>query len=211
MNDQAMTPVNSTEEMTRKGRRMLLAIVAVFVLPFFVLPLIMSPDQMKKTNKGILIQPYVQFTDLQVRDFNNNPVSAVPDKKWTMLYVVPENCVASCVAARTNALYSMRQVRVSLQRDMDRVQQLLLFTTDPDSELSILLNKEFSVMIKMRANSESVDKQMTQASTAGNIYLMSPDGYIFIYYPPYENERESIIHADDIKADLKKSIKGSRL
>jgi len=54
MIDQTTTSSNSTEEMTRKGRRMLLAIVAVFVLPFFVLPLVMSPDQMKKTNKGIL-------------------------------------------------------------------------------------------------------------------------------------------------------------
>jgi hypothetical protein len=105
----------------------------------------------------------------------------------------------------------MRQVRISLQRDMDRVQQLLLFTSPLDAALATLLQKEFSSMLQMQVNAEIVDQQIASASTAGNIYLMSPDGYLFIYYPPYENEQESLVHAEDLKVDLKKSIKGSRL
>jgi len=195
-----------------KNKLILLAILAVFILPFMILPLIMSPEKLQKTNKGFLIQPHVSFADLHATDMHNNPVNiSALNSKWTLLYVMPSNCNNSCISARSNALYSMRQVRLSLDRDVDRVQQLLLFTVKPDQELTALLEKEFSIMLQMYADGEVVDKQIANASSAGNIYLMSPDGYIFIYYPSYEIEKESIAHADDIRSDLKKSIQGSRL
>jgi hypothetical protein len=200
----------ATNASIKKGRLIMLAILAVFILPFFILPLLMSPENLQKTNKGTLIQPHVQFADLQVSDLNDHPVSVVPGKKWTMLYVVPASCDSVCSAARTNALYSMRQVRISLQHDMERVQSVLLLTAAPDQEFSAMLQNQFPTMVQMHVPRETVDKYMAGSSSAGNIYLMSPDGYIFMYYPPQAIEKESLVHANDIRSDLKKSIKGSR-
>jgi len=209
MTESSSAPANNV---SMKNKLILLAILAMFILPFVILPLIMSPEKLQKTNKGFLIQPHVLFADLHATDINNRPVNiSALNSKWTLLYVMPSNCNDSCVSARTNALYSMRQVRLSLDRDADRVQQLLLFTVKPDQELTDILEKEFSNMLQMHADGEVVDKQIAHASSAGNIYLMSPDGYIFIYYPPYEIGKDSIAHADDIRSDLKKSIQGSRL
>lgn len=210
MNDVQTSTLSVTESDKRKGKLMLLGIVAVFVLPFLVLPLMMSPENMRKTNKGVLIQPHVIFAELHVTDVKN--LSAV-NGKWTLLYFVPDVCEQVC----RNALYSLRQVPKTLARDSDRVQTLLVTTGDMDMDLATLVDKEFSAMSQARADKNTVKTLFQQVMpgvdvlNASYIYLMSPDGYIFMHYPSYENEQEAINHALDIHDDLKKSIKGSRL
>jgi len=51
---------------------------------------------------------------------------------------------------------------------------------------------------------------LPERNSAGSIFLMSPDGYVFMVYPTFVDEQESILRARDIRADLKKSIKGER-
>jgi len=201
---------NSAIDAKVKSRLTMLAILALFILPFIILPLIMSPEKMNKTNKGVLVQPHVVFADIQVADVKN--LSAVSGK-WTLLYFVPATCENLCI----NALYSIRQVPKTLGRDSDRVQALLVTTSDMNMEFHALIEKEFAVMSQARADRNRVDTAFAQATPglaiadAGYIYLMSPDGYVFMYYPSYENEQDAINHALDIRDDLKKSIKGSRL
>ena len=193
----------------------MLGIVAVFVLPFFVLPLFTSPTQVGKTNKGFLIQPHIPVAELALLDAQQQTlVAANLETHWTLLYVVPASCDADCVAARNNALYAMRQVRLSLDRNVDRVQQLLVFTAEPDAELAGLMQREFADMKHAYGTRQTLDSvlysALPQQYPAGNIFLMSPDGYVFMAYPTFVNENESILRARDIRADLKKSIKGER-
>lgn len=199
----------------RKARFMMLAIVAVFVLPFLVLPLFSSPEQAGKTNKGVLIQPHIPLSELVLTDEQQSPVTeSFLEKRWTLLYVVPASCDAVCVSARNNALYAMRQVRLSLDRSMDRVQQLLVFTQNPDDDLAALLQQEFSSMKRARGTQSTLDSvlntHLPEAYPAGGIFLMSPDGYMFMVYPTFAEEDESVLRARDIHADLKKTIKGDR-
>lgn len=199
----------------RKARFIMLTIVAVFVLPFLVLPLFSSPMQMNKTNKGVLIQPHTPLAELALTDEQHLPVTAsYLESRWTLLYVVPESCDAMCISARNHALYAMRQVRLSLDRSVDRVQSLLVFTAEPDVELAALLQGEFSNMKKVHGNRQVLDAilhlRLQEQYPAGGIFLMSPDGYVFMVYPTFADEEESVLRARDIRADLKKSIKGDR-
>lgn len=199
----------------RKARFIMLSIVAVFVLPFLVLPLFSSPMQMKKTNKGVLIQPHIPLAELLLTDERQQSVTApYLESRWTLLYVMPENCEASCISARNNALYAMRQVRLSLDRSVDRVQHLLVFNSEPDNDLLTLLQSEFSGMKRVwgnRSTLESVlNSRLQYQYPAGGIFLVSPDGYVFMAYPTFVDEQESVLRARDIRADLKKSIKGDR-
>lgn len=199
----------------RKARFIMLAIVAVFVLPFLVLPLFSSPMQMNKTNKGMLIQPHIPLAELLLTDERQQAVTAsYLESRWTLLYVVPESCDAMCIAARNHALYAMRQVRLSLDRSVDRVQQLLVFTSEPNSDLSALLQKEFPGMKRVWGNHSTLEtvvySRLQEQYPAGSIFLMSPDGYVFMAYPTFADEEESVLRARDIRADLKKSIKGDR-
>jgi len=199
----------------RKARFIMLAIVAVFVLPFLVLPLFSSPMQMKKTNKGVLIQPHVPLAELRLTDEQQQSVTApYLESRWTLLYVIPESCDTMCVFARNYALYAMRQVRLSLDRSVDRVQHLLVFTGEPDNDLLALLQKEFSGMKRVWGDRSTLEtvlfSRLQDQYPAGGIFLMSPDGYVFMAYPTFVDEQESVLRARDIRADLKKSIKGDR-
>jgi len=193
-----------------KSRVTFLAIIGVFVLPFVILPLIMSPAKMNKTNKGVLLEPHVVFAGVQAAEIKN--LSAIKNK-WILLYFVPDKCAQTCI----NALYSMRQVPKTLAHDADRVQSLLVRTVEMNAEFDSLVEKEFTVMSQARADKNNIDIAFAQAlpgidvSQAGYIYLMSPDGYVFMYYPSYKDEQEAINHALDIRSDLKKTIKGSRI
>lgn len=199
----------------RRARLIMLGIVAVFVLPFFVLPLFTSPTQVGKTNKGLLIQPHLPLSELALVDEQQLPLlPANLDARWTLLYVVPEQCDGDCVSARNNALYAMRQVRLSLDRNVDRVQQLLVFTAEPDADLRGLMQREFPGMKHARGKRQTLDGTLAAVVPAqypaGSIFLMSPDGYVFMAYPTFVDEKESVLRARDIRADLKKSIKGER-
>jgi len=199
----------------RRARLIMLGIVAVFVLPFFVLPLFTSPERVGKTNKGLLIQPHLPLSELALVDEQQQPLLANNlGAHWTLLYVIPETCDVDCVSARNNALYAMRQVRLSLDRNVDRVQQLLVFTANPDADLTGLIQKEFAGMKHARGSRPTLDRALNAVLPvrypAGSIFLMSPDGYVFMAYPTFVDEKESVLRARDIRADLKKSIKGER-
>jgi cytochrome oxidase Cu insertion factor (SCO1/SenC/PrrC family) len=196
-----------------RNRITLLTIVGVFVLPFFILPLIMSPEDQPKTNKGEFVMPHVPLDQLELATvgqqvFDDSEISG----RWLLLYFIPASCEQACI----NSLYAIRQVKKALDRDVDRARQLLVHTTAPSRELQDLLSKEFDTMLQANGDASKIDSVMVpsmpavgQPSRAGMTYLVSPDGYIFIYYPPYEDEQESILHARDIRKDLRKSMKGS--
>jgi cytochrome oxidase Cu insertion factor (SCO1/SenC/PrrC family) len=209
------TPSPLNMEQQRRARLIMLGIVAVFVLPFFVLPLITSPERVGKNNKGLLIQPHIPFADLGLVNERHQPMAIVDlGARWTLLYVIPANCDAACVSARNNALYAMRQVRLSLDRDVDRVQQLVVFTAEPDGDLDLLMQQQFANMKRVEGNQQTLEAvlyaRLPVKNPAGSMFLMSPDGYVFMAYPTFVDEKESILRARDIRTDLKKSIKGER-
>jgi cytochrome oxidase Cu insertion factor (SCO1/SenC/PrrC family) len=216
MNNQVSSPPSEQDiQQQRKARLTMLGIVAVFVLPFLLLPLFTSPQQVGKTNKGFLIQPHIPFGELGLSGPEGQVITQTYlEGKWSLLYVIPESCSADCLVARNNALYAMRQVRLSLDRNVDRVQQLLVFTAEADGDLATLIRQEFSAMKRVHGNRQTLDAVfhavLPEQYPAGNIFLMSPDGYVFMAYPTFVDEKESVLRARDIRADLKKSIKGER-
>ena len=206
---------DETRARQRKGRMMMLAIVAIFVLPFFVLPLFMSPEKMGKTNKGILLDPPVAFSALQASDVNQRLLDQPPQKKWALLYIAPTMCEGICLAARDHALFALRQIPVALGRDLDRVQSLVVVSADLDPAFAAQLKQDFSTLVVLHAQANALNNAFAQVlsrtNALGNIYLMSPDGYIFMYYPAEADEHISFQRAEDIRSDLKKSLQGSRI
>jgi len=208
-------PVIPDSAKQRQGRLVMLAIVAIFVLPFLVLPLFMSPEKMHKTNKGILLDPPVSFSALQASDENHQALPVLPLKKWFVLYVLPAACEGACVDARDHALFTLKNIQQVLGHDGDRVQPLVVLTAEPAPEQSAQL-QQITDVTSVRAEANVVDQAFAsvlqgKASEAGNLYLMSPDGYVFIYYGAEADRTASLRRADDMKSDLKKSLQGSRI
>lgn len=214
MNDSltGLTDTSDQQVQRRKARLTFMAILAVFILPFFIVPLFSSVDEMGRNNKGSLIQPHIPLADLRLEQMQGGTFGVENlQSRWTLLYVIPDDCKEDCVLARNHALYAMRQVRLSMDRQMDRVQQLLVFASTPDATLDALIQQEFSTMLQVRASRDQLISVLgSQPEPAGRIFLMSPDGYIFMSYPTFIDEQESVLRARDIRSDLKKSLKGDR-
>ncbi|MCB1615773.1 MAG: hypothetical protein KDI30_07145 [Pseudomonadales bacterium] len=189
-----------------------LLIVAVFVLPFFILPFVMPPETMKKSNKGTFIEPYVSFAELNLKSLQGFEVqqSALSDK-WKLVYLMPSICGEAC----KNALFTLRQVPQSLDRDVGRVESMVVMSGEGNSsELLSLLEYQFPSLMVFYADGGDIVRAFAQSIPeenivdAGYIFLMSPDGYIFMRYDSYADEQESIMKAKDIRKDLKTTLKG---
>lgn len=211
MNEQ---PVSPSPELARKNRRLLLILLASFIVPFIVGDLAYRFGWYGgwQTNHGRPIEPPVNFAEFQAQDLAGKSLDAsFAQKTWWLFYVVPENCDNAC----RNRLFQMRQVRKALGKEAGRIRQVLVLTGPLSAATDELLRQEFPDFVKIHATRERVDaalqKAVPQASQAGQLYIMDPMGWIMLAYAAEPDEKASVVKAEDILQDLKKLLKASRI
>jgi cytochrome oxidase Cu insertion factor (SCO1/SenC/PrrC family) len=112
-------------------------------------------------------------------------------RKWTLLYVQQGPCAEAC---RTS-LYQTRQVRLALDRDMNRVQRV--FIADGDCCDFQFLHEQHPDLIAIRMNPAAApllallpQRGPGSASAGGGganaepIYLIDPLGNLMMFYAP---------------------------
>jgi len=198
---------------TRNKNLLILALmIAPFVLTFAYVKLFVNFDDMERTNQGTLIVPHVDMVDLKPRQLDGSAfaIDALAGQ-WTMLYIASGDCDTAC---KNGLYYLIMQLRKSLDVDTPRVRRLIAHTRDASPALREFLDDKVSGMEEIRVDGVAVEHAllpfMQGASSASNhIYLVSPDGKIFIWYPTHEDINEVLLEADRIRADLKRTLKGS--
>jgi hypothetical protein len=104
--------------------------------------------------------------------------------KWTFLYVGAGACAGEC---RTR-LYDTRQVRLALNRDMDRVQRV--FLASGDSDLSTLRAEHPDLItVRMTPAADPLLQALSSAAgapaqSADRVYLIDPLGNLMMSYAP---------------------------
>lgn len=209
-----LTPTVVPPAQLRKNRRLLLILLASFVVPFLIgdLAYRMGWYQGGQTNKGRLIDPPVAFTALAARDMADRPLDAAfADESWWLLYVMPAECEAAC----RNRLFQMRQVDKALGKESGRLRQLLVLTGPVAPETEALLQREFGEFVRIQGEAGGIDKSLAAvvpaASRAGLLYVMDPMGWIMLSYPPEADEKTSVEKAEDVLQDIRKLLKASRI
>jgi cytochrome oxidase Cu insertion factor (SCO1/SenC/PrrC family) len=103
-------------------------------------------------------------------------------RKWTLLYVQQGACAERC---RTS-LYETRQVRLALDRDMDRVQRV--FIADGDCCDFRLLHEQNPDLITVRMNPAAAPLLALLPhggpDNAEHIFLIDPLGNLMMSYAP---------------------------
>jgi cytochrome oxidase Cu insertion factor (SCO1/SenC/PrrC family) len=103
-------------------------------------------------------------------------------RKWTLLYVQQGPCAERC---RTS-LYETRQVRLALDRDMDRVQRV--FIADGDCCDFQSLREQHPDLIAVRMNPAAAPLlallPQRDPANAERIYLIDPLGNLMMSYAP---------------------------
>lgn len=191
----------------------LAAIVAPFVLFFLAGRFLIDPWELPRENKGQLLIPHIDMATLKAVDEDGNAYTGDDmTGLWTILYVAGNDCDTRC---KNGLYYQMRQVRQTLGADVDRVRRVILHTAPAGNALTEFLNNNVKGMVSIHAEPQTVNNALapvyktTAGEPIGDIFLVSPDGQIFMRYPTHENMDATLEEAENIRVDLKRTLKGS--
>lgn len=189
-----------TDDRKRSARLHLLLIAAVFFGPLLLAAWLyyggyfVQPDA--RANNGTLLEPIVNLEDR----LPGSALHDVRDDKWQLLYEYAGPCEDSC----KNGLYTIRQIRLMLGREMERVGRIFLHDDSPldtlflDSEhqgLTTLEEPDLQAFLDSKTPAELED---------GGYYLIDPQGNLVLYFEPGLDPR-------DVVDDMKRLLKLSRI
>ena len=190
-----------------KSRVFLIGVFAVFFGPLLLATwLFYVPNSWmnsKTQNHGELIQPAKPLDEFTLTSINGD----VWNKqnlmgKWTLLYIGDENCDLYCEAS----LFKMRQVRLSLGHDSQRVQRKYLGIDNEKNKQTI--NEIMKAYPHMQVNwfkLSNTKKSLSLYKLQKNfIYLIDPLGNLMMQYSQDATSK-------GMKKDLKRLLKLSKI
>ena len=196
----------------KQSKLALIMILVVFAAFFVVGRFVIDPTSLPRLNHGTLLIPHLHVDTLDWRDTDGMPYTADDmSGQWSMLYVADGSCDSAC---KNGLYYLIRQLRLSLDRDINRVRRIVLHTAEANEELRAFLDDNVAGMLELHGDADRLNAALTEIpdhpeNAQGKIFLVSPDGMIFIWYPSHADMENTLEEADRIRADLKRTLKGS--
>jgi cytochrome oxidase Cu insertion factor (SCO1/SenC/PrrC family) len=137
-----------------------------------------------RVNAGELVEPARPLPSLALPLLGGgNTDPNFLKQKWTLLYVGVGSCAEGCRAR----LYDTRQVRLALDRDMNRVQRV--FIADGDCCDARFLREQHPDLITIRASADAAPllallpgQGSVNATHAPRVYLIDPLGNLMMSY-----------------------------
>lgn len=173
------------QEMQRKGRKVFLLMLVFFIVPIIVVILMYKLNwKPSGTSLGELVNPPRLLTppsELKSNDGSLLPAQLWKDK-WSVVYIAGE-CEKNCL----NKLHDMRQLHVSLYKDSDRAQRVLITTTQDVTYIKhdypdlIVINQPVSNVTKFFEQFQINGEDFT---TSNRLYLVDPLGHLMMSYQP---------------------------
>ena len=162
----------------RSFRINLVLIFAVFAVPLIAayLSYYVWPPQ-GRLNYGELIDPKT-MPDVALRDADGKEFSLSTLRgKWIMLSVDSADCDEAC----DHKLFLMRQTRISMTKEMNRIERVLLLRGD--AKVTAELVKKYPGMhILSGANDSLLNTFPGAPNAADHIYLVDPVGQVMMRY-----------------------------
>jgi hypothetical protein len=179
-----------------RGRLQFLLIAALFFGPLlFAAWMYYSGDALQpesRANHGTLLEPIVSLMDAV-------PGSQIHDRRsWRLLYANDGECGDRC----REALYTLRQSRLMLGKEMDRVERVFLHGDQAPDNLLVAEEHQGLVSLQDTALSAVLDDKKPASLPEGGFYLIDPHGNLVMYFSPDIEPRDMV---DDIKRLLKLS------
>lgn len=164
----------------RTGRVQLLLVAAVFLGPLALAAYMyfagqgLAPEG--RTNSGTLLQPIVNLPEA----LPGSPLHAAGDGRWVLLFADSGPCEEDC----RNTLLALRQSRLMLGKEMDRVVRVFLHgNTLPDT---VWLADEHEGLVTLQDGNlgDLLENKRPASLQPGGLYLMDPLGNLVMYFPP---------------------------
>jgi cytochrome oxidase Cu insertion factor (SCO1/SenC/PrrC family) len=175
----------------RRQRRILIGVASMFFAPLALSFYLYYGKNWRpggRVNAGELVEPARPLPALSL------PLAAPPQgadalqtnpqfltHKWTLLYVQRGRCDDEC----RKALYDTRQVRLALDREMDRVQRVFIGDADCCDLKELLAAHPDLIAIRSSPADEPLLALLPQRSGALNthrVYVIDPLGNLMMFY-----------------------------
>jgi hypothetical protein len=195
----------------RRQRRLLIVLALIFFAPLgLAFYLYYGPGTWHPgghVNAGELIQPARPLPPAALPLWGSGTTDPNFLKhKWTFLYVLTGPCAEHC----QSRLYDTRQVRLALDRDMDRVQRVLI--ADPECCDAQFVREQHPDLITIRATAAAAPllallpgQDASGDAQAPRVYLIDPLGNLMMSYPADAKAKGLL---DDMKRLLRLSSIG---
>jgi hypothetical protein len=190
-----MNDPNNSRPQPGNGRKTLMLMAAVFFGPLLVAAWMyfndanLAPDG--RTNHGVLLEPITNLKE-------QLPESPLPTGNWLLLYANAGECASDC----RDSLHTVRQLRLMLGKEMDRVVRIWLHgETPPDT---VFVNEEHPglLLVEDRALGELLAAKKPAALKTGGYFLVDPNANLVMYFAPDLDPRDMVT---DIKRLLRLS------
>jgi hypothetical protein len=177
------------------------------MLTFFVVPIIavvlMFEYDFKPTGTSrgeLMVPPRLIETTATLKNSDGHDSSRFWSERWTMIYLA-EVCEANCMAK----LRDMRQIHVSMYKDIPRTQRVLVTTIQDVAAIK----KDFpdlNIINQPTSDINALSKQFNVsdevAMQSNRLYFVDPLGHIMMSYP-------ASTKAADIRKDLARLLRYS--
>ena len=169
----------------RKGRVVLILMLIFFVVPLLVVFLMYKYNWMPSgASVGELVKPARLMAD--VSQLKNEAGANLPNtfwkERWSIVYVSAD-CQKTCL----DKLHDMRQLHVSLYKDMPRAQRVLITTMQDTAAIKrdypdlIVINQPSNQISTLMAEFEVNDESV---ASSNRLYLVDPLGHLMMSYQP---------------------------
>ncbi|WP_442947173.1 SCO family protein [Noviherbaspirillum sp.] len=188
----------------KSGRWKLFAVILICAAPMIASYLtyyVIKPQG--RTNYGTLIDPRAHpMPPLNTTGLDGKPLELnAYNGKWIMLQVADAECAPPC----RERLHDMRQLRLAMGKDKDRIERVWL-VTDGDP-LDTMLMREYDGTHMLRAKPEALKNWLpTDGGTtiSDHLYMIDPLGNLMMRFPKDADPNK-------VKKDLSKLLKASRI
>ncbi len=186
------------EDLRARNLRMLAVLAGLFLLPLllaFYMYYATDWRPMKRVNHGTLITPVrplpaVHLTRVPLSESDPEPASGASPgllrSKWSMVYIGAGNCDEPC----RQALYVMRQTRLSLNNDMARVDRVFLTTGNCCARE--FLAHEHAGLVVLDATGPEGARLLSAFPAEGrpySLFIVDPLGNLMMSYDARQNPK----------------------
>ncbi len=200
--------MNTIKE-NRRGRFQLIAVAVLCFLPFVsaivVTKFLPEWSPFGTANNGELVSPIIEVSIEDLVAIDGTVVDEHTLRgKWSMVMFSVGPCSTRCL----ERLEETGKMRVLLNKDVNRVQRILVFASEIDNDVpAVKLLRTNPDLKLMRASSTWRQHFTVNGETPGRskrLFLVDPQGYFMMSYP-------SDTKLQHIHKDLKRLLKTSRV
>lgn len=180
---------------TTLSGRVILALIALAFFGPMALAMWMyfsGQDVELGANHGTLLEPIVNVYET----LPDTALADVSDVPWRLVYKNIDECDQRC----REALYTSRQSRTMLGREMDRIVRVFLHGSALPDTLFLQAEHADVIALSDQALADLLAAKTPENLTSGGYYLIDPIGNLVLYFPPGIDPKEMV---SDIKRLLR--------